>query len=91
MGVLERKKDGTEVISVRIPTAIKAKLVELRRRAHILGFNFNATLVRILSAGANQIHEELDNEEQKIRGAAGMKRWSDAGGKAAANGMGKLN
>jgi hypothetical protein len=39
MGVLERKKDGTEVISVRIPTAIKAKLVELRRRANLLGFN----------------------------------------------------
>jgi hypothetical protein len=44
MGVLERKKEGTEVISVRIPTAINTKLVELRRRTRLLGFNFNATL-----------------------------------------------
>jgi hypothetical protein len=41
MGVMQRKKDGTEVISVRVPTAIKAKLVELRRCAHLLGFNFS--------------------------------------------------
>ena len=30
VGVLQRKSDGTEVISVRVPTAIKAKLVEMR-------------------------------------------------------------
>ena len=91
MGVLERKKDGTEVISVRIPTAIKAKLVELRRRANILGFNFNATLAGILSEGANRIHEELDTEEQRIRGVARTKRWSNTGGRAAANGIVKLS
>jgi hypothetical protein len=34
MGVLQRKSDGTEVISVRVPTAIKAELVELRQRAN---------------------------------------------------------
>ena len=38
MGVLQRKKDGTEVISVRVPAAIKAKLVELRQRAQRFGF-----------------------------------------------------
>ena len=37
MGVLKRKNEGTEVISVRLPTAIKAKLVKLRQRAHVLG------------------------------------------------------
>ena len=83
MGVLERKKDGTEVISVRVPTAIKAKLVELRQRAHLLGFNFNATLSGILSDAAKQIHEELAKEEQKIGGGARTKRSSNAGGKAA--------
>jgi hypothetical protein len=88
MGVLERKKEGTEVISVRIPTAINTKLVELRRRARLLGFNFNATLAGILSAGANQIHEELDNEDRKI-GVARTKGSTDADGKA--NGVAKLN
>jgi hypothetical protein len=90
MGVLERKKEGTEVISVRIPTAINTKLVELRRRARLLGFNFNATLAGILSEGANRIREELDNEERKI-GMARTKRSADADGKAAANGVAKLN
>ena len=90
MGVLERKKDGTEVISVRIPTAIKAKLVELRRRANLLGFNFNATLAGILSEGANQIRGELDYEERKA-GVGRTKRPSDADGKATTNGMVKLN
>ncbi len=40
MGVLQRKKDGTEVISVRVPRAINAKLIELRRRAHLFGVQF---------------------------------------------------
>ena len=68
MGVLQRKSDGTEVISVRLPTAIKAKLVELRQRAHVLGFNFNATLAEVLGQAARQIHEELDSEERKLHG-----------------------
>jgi hypothetical protein len=54
------------VISVRIPTAINTKLVELRRRAWLLGFNFNATQAGILSEGANRIREELDDEERKL-------------------------
>ncbi len=36
MGVLQRKKDGTEVISVRVPRAINEKLIDLRRRARWL-------------------------------------------------------
>ena len=40
MEVLQRKKDGTQVISVRVPSAIYTKLVELRRRANLLGFQF---------------------------------------------------
>lgn len=73
MGVLQRKKDGTEVISVRVPRAINTKLIELRRRAHLLGFNFNATLAGVLSEAAKQIHQELAKAEQQIglRGAGG--------------------
>jgi hypothetical protein len=68
MGLLQRKSDGTDVISVRVPTAIKAKLVELRQRAHALGFNFNATLAEVLGQAARQIHEELDSEERSFTG-----------------------
>jgi hypothetical protein len=83
MGVLQRKKDGTEVISVRVPRAINAKLIELRRRARLLGFNFNATLAGVLGDAAKQIHQELATEEQKIRGVARTDRLAGAGGKAA--------
>lgn len=90
MGVLERKKEGTKVISVRIPTAINTKLVELRRRARLLGFNFNATLAGILSEGANRIREELESEERKA-GLARTKCSANADGKAATNGVVELN
>ena len=84
MGVLQRKSDGTEVISVRIPTAIKAKLVELRQRANALGFNFNATLAEVLSQAARQIHEELSSEEQKVYGTAKVSKANGANGRASA-------
>jgi hypothetical protein len=82
MGVLQRKKDGTEVISVRVPRAINAKLIELRRRAHLLGFNFNATLAGVLGDAAKQIHQELAKAEQQIGGVARVNRLPSAGGKA---------
>jgi hypothetical protein len=83
MGVLQRKKDGTEVISVRVPRAINEKLIELRRRAHLLGFNFNATLAGVLSEAAKQIHQELAQAESQIGGGVRAKRLPGAGGKAA--------
>ena len=84
MGVLQRKKDGTEVISVRVPRAINEKLIELRRRAHLLGFNFNATLAGVLSEAAKEIHQELAKAEQHIGGVnvARVNRLPGAGGKA---------
>jgi hypothetical protein len=90
MGVLERQKEGTKVISVRIPTAINTKLVELRRRARLLGFNFNATLAGILSEGVHRIREELESEERKA-GLARTKRSAKADGKAATNGVVELS
>ena len=65
MEVLQRKKDGTQVISVRVPSAIYTKLVELRRCANLLGFNFNATLAEVLSRASREIHEELLREERR--------------------------
>jgi len=65
MEVLQRKKDGTQVISVRVPSANYTKLVELRRRANLLGFNFNATLAEVLGRASREIHEELLREERR--------------------------
>jgi hypothetical protein len=73
MEVLQREREGTEVISVRVPRAVHSRLVELRGRAKQLGFNFNATLAEVLSRAARQIHEELAPLERRVaagRGAA---------------------
>jgi hypothetical protein len=73
MGVLQRKKNGTAVISVRVPAPINAQLIELRRRAHLLGFNFNATLAGVLSDAAKEIRAELEACEGKLNGASRTK------------------
>jgi hypothetical protein len=70
MELLRRKKEGTGVISVRLPGSIYAKLVEQRRRAKLLGFNFNATLAGLLSEGTKQIHQELIDAERKASGGS---------------------
>jgi hypothetical protein len=38
MGLLKRKEEKTEVISVRVPGSAKAELDELRQRAEAGGF-----------------------------------------------------
>ena len=57
------------MISVRLPGAVYAKLVEQRRRAKLLGFSFNQTLAEILSQGAKQIHQELIEAEREVQSA----------------------
>ena len=69
MELLRRKKEGTGVISVRLPGSIYTKLVEQRRRAKLLGFSFNQTLAEILSQAAKQIHQELIEAEREVQGA----------------------
>ena len=78
MEVLRRKKEGTGVISVRLPGSIYTKLVEQRRRAKRLGFSFNQTLAEILSQGAKQIHQELIEAEREVQSAKRGKDESPA-------------
>jgi len=82
MLVLERKKDGTEVISVRVPRAINEKLIELRRRAHLLGFNFRH-VGWSFERGGETDPPGLAKEESQIGGGVRAKRLPGAGGKAA--------
>jgi len=69
MELLRRKKEGSGVISVRLPGSVYTKLVEQRRRAKLLGFSFNQTLAEILSQGVKQIHQELIEAEREVQGA----------------------
>jgi hypothetical protein len=63
MDVLRRKPEETAVIRVRVPAALKRQLVEQRRRAERMGFNYTATLVEVLSEAAMALEQELVEEE----------------------------
>jgi hypothetical protein len=73
MGVLKRKEERTETITVRVPASVKAEFDRLRERADAAGFDLGATRT------AKQIREELDADERK-----GAGRHSKANGIAAA-------
>src|SRR5262249_1335026 len=44
MGVLRKKDERTDTITVRVPSSIKAELDQLRERADVAGFDLNATM-----------------------------------------------
>ncbi len=68
MGVLQRKKDGTGVISVRVPSAINAKLVELRRRAHAVGLQLQRDVGRSSEPRRrSRSTQELDRRQEQRR------------------------
>jgi hypothetical protein len=88
MEILRRKPEQMEVIRVRVPAVLKRQLVEQRRRAERMGFNYTATLVEVLAEAAHVIEEELTEKElhagamveaNVVRGAgkAGLRLVSD--------------
>jgi hypothetical protein len=80
MGVLRKKDERTETITVRIPSSVKAELDQLRERADVAGFDLNATMSESMTRLAKQVREELD-------AAAEQPKTSRAGGVAHANGL----
>jgi hypothetical protein len=68
MGLLKRKEEKTETISVRVPASVKAELNELRTRAETAGFDLTATLTEALVRMAKQVRGEL--ESPAVRRAA---------------------
>ena len=60
MGVLRKKDERTETITVRIPSSVKAELDQLRERADVAGFDLNATMSESMTRLAKQVREELD-------------------------------
>ncbi len=47
MGVLKRKEEPTETITLRVPASVKAEIDRLRERTSEAGFDLNATHLRI--------------------------------------------
>ena len=80
MGVLRKKDERTETITVRIPSSVKAELDQLRERADVAGFDLNATMSESMTRLAKQVREELD-------AAAAEPKANRAGGPAHTNGL----
>jgi hypothetical protein len=65
MGLLKRKEERSETISVRVPASVKAELEELRRQADAAGFDLTATITETLTRLAKQVRAELEGRSDK--------------------------
>jgi len=60
MGVLKKKEERTETVTIRIASSVKAEIDQLRERAEATGFDLNATMSESLTRLVRQAREELD-------------------------------
>jgi hypothetical protein len=60
MGVLKKKEERTETVTIRIPSSVKADIDQLRDRAEATGFDLNATMSESLTRLVKQVREELE-------------------------------
>ena len=64
MGLLKRKEEKTEVISVRVPGSAKAEFDQLRQRAEAGGYDLAGSLseavVRIIRQISAELHDSAD-------------------------------
>lgn len=67
METLQSKREGTGVISVRLPGPVYWQLIEQRQRAKQLGFSFNQTLAEILNKGAEPDSAALPTTFSRVR------------------------
>jgi hypothetical protein len=69
MGVLKRKEERTETVTVSVPARVKAELDHLREETGAAGFDLNATLSDAVIRVTKQIREELRRVTGKANGA----------------------
>lgn len=70
MGVLKRKDERTQTVTVRVPGSVKAELDRLREETDAAGFDLNATLAEAVVRVTRQIRGELHQASGKTRAAA---------------------
>jgi hypothetical protein len=68
MGVLRKKEERTETVTVRVPSRVKAELDRLREETSRAGFDLNATLSDAVVRVTKQIREELRRVSGKANG-----------------------
>ena len=68
MGVLKRKEERSETVTVRVPGSVKAELDRLREETAAAGFDLNATLSEAVIRMTKQVREELHQAAGKANG-----------------------
>ena len=68
MGVLKRKEEPTETITLRVPVSVKAEIDRLRECANDAGFDLNATMCESIVRLTRQMRDEMDAMNGKLAG-----------------------
>lgn len=74
MGVLKRKEEPVESITLRVPASVKAEIDRLRDRAGAAGFDLNATLCDSIVRLTRQMRDEMDALDRKSADSDGARK-----------------
>lgn len=82
MGVLKRKEERTETITLRVPASVKAEIDRLRERTSEAGFDLNGTICESIIRLTRQMRDEMDALNGKADGRDGARKAARANGLA---------
>ena len=82
MGVLKRKDEPTETITLRVPASVKAEIDRLRERTSEAGFDLNATICESIIRLTRQMRDEMDGLDGKTGGRDRSRKPAKANGPA---------
>ena len=82
MGVLRKKEEPTETVTVRVPSRVKAELDRLREETGAAGFDLNATLSEAVPGGETDSRRTAARERQRQRCQSGQRLAVSEGGAA---------
>src|ERR1700689_2995762 len=82
MGVLKRKEEPSETITLRVPASVKAEIDRLRERTNEAGFDLNATICESIIRLTRQMRDEIDRLEGKPEGRDRSRKPAKANGVA---------
>ncbi|MGH9830177.1 MAG: hypothetical protein ACREDR_43760 [Blastocatellia bacterium] len=82
MGVLKRKEERSETITLRVPASVKAEIDRLRERTTQAGFDLNATICESIIRLTRQMRDEMDALDGKAGGRDGPRKPRGVNGPA---------
>jgi len=82
MGVLKRKEEPTQTITLRVPASVKAEIDRLRERTSAAGFDLNATICESIIRLTRQMRDEMDGLEGHTTGKDRSRKSAKANGVA---------